>query len=47
MLEYTTDVVNHGGENMDKYVTHEELNHAYDNLSNKIDLMSEHIDNKF
>ncbi len=29
------------------YVTHEELNHAVDNLSNKIDLLEAHIDQKF
>lgn len=34
-----------GGNTMDndKYVTHEELNHAVDNLSNKIELSSEKI----
>lgn len=32
---------------MAKYVTHEELNHAVDRLSDKMDLMESHIDTKF
>lgn len=36
-----------GGGNMAKYVTHEELNHAVDRLSDKMDLMESHIDTKF
>lgn len=39
---------NDGGSSMNKdYVTHEELNHAIDHLSDKLDLMEAHIDNKF
>jgi len=29
------------------YVTHEELNHAVDRLSDKMDLIDSHIDTKF
>ncbi|WP_282801248.1 hypothetical protein [Secundilactobacillus kimchicus] len=36
-----------GGNNMNKYVTHEELDHVVDRLSDKIDLMESHIDAKF
>lgn len=39
---------NGGGGNMNKdYVTHEELNHAVDRLSDKMDLIDSHIDTKF
>lgn len=31
---------NNGGMDMDKYVTHKELNHSFDNLSNKMEQLS-------
>ncbi|GEK28868.1 hypothetical protein [Furfurilactobacillus siliginis] len=37
-----------GGGTMDnRHVTHEELDHAIDKVSDKIDLLSAHIDTKF
>lgn len=41
-----TDSNNSGGGNMKDYVTHEELDHAVDKLSSKIELSEAHIDTK-